>query len=422
MPAILRLKKRIMLLLCLLTGTVLLAACLLACQLSVRQITDGFDAVFEAQFSSFLRQIQNRSAIDPVELRHFEQENGVVLQIYENGAAVVPALPPISLETGELLALAEANFLKAGSFGEMAGRFTVQDGKKGSWRGEYQVVQGGARAWYGLLMLKTEAAQEQALQKARLRYAGIFLGALLALLCISYVLARMAAGPTQRAYRRQLEFTAAAGHDLRTPVAIIKSSAQLICQNPAQAPAGAEKIVQEADRLARLVDDLLMLAAGEAGRLDIKTEHVDMESLLISLYEQFTPLATQNGLSLRLLLPENILPAIKGDADRITQILSAFLSNAFEYGKDGECVELVAQTERRHLLVKVVDHGAGLKQEDKQLVFHQFYRADKSRSQKEHFGLGLSIAQKLALAQGAVVLAEDTVGGGASFVLRLKRP
>ncbi len=421
MSAILRLKNRIMLLLCLLTGAVLLAACLLAYQLTLRQIADGYDAVFEAQFSSFLRQIQNRSAIDPVELRHFEQENGVVLQIYENGTAVVPALPPFSAEKNSLLKQAETLFLKANSFGEISGRFTVQDGVKRNWQGEYQVVQSGTRAWYGLLMLKSEATKTQALQNARLRYVGIFCGALLALLCISHVLARMAAGPTQRAYRQQMEFTASAGHDLRTPVAIIKSSAQLICQNPAQALAGANKIVQEADRLARLVEDLLMLSAGEAGRLAIRLESVDMESLLISLYEQFVPLAEQNGLSLRLLLPPKNLPAAKGDADRITQILSAFLSNAFEYGKEGKRVEIVAQTGRRHILVKVADHGPGLQIEDKQLVFHQFYRADKSRGLKEHFGLGLSIAQKLALAQGAAVLAEDTEGGGACFVLRLKR-
>lgn len=83
---------------------------------------------------------------------------------------------------------------------------------------------------------------------------------------------------------------------------------------------------------------------------------------------------------------------VQGDAERISQILSAFLSNAIAYSTKNTVIEIIALAEKKHLSVKIVDHGKGIPLENQAFIFNQFYRIDQSRSKKEHFGLGLSIA------------------------------
>ena len=393
---------------------------MLACQISVRQIHDAHDTSFNDQFSNFVFQLQSRRAIDVVELYHFEQQNGVILRLYENGQPVIPALPQKGGARQGVIELAEAQISPAGAFHEVTGKLNINSPALGDWQGEYRVVSAGSRAWYGVLMLKTEQSRAADVKNMVLRYTAIFVGAFACLALISRLLAEVAAKPVQAAYQQQLEFTAAAGHDLRTPVSIIKSSAQIILKTPTEATANAHKIVNESNRLARLVNDLLMLSASEAKLLQVNVGEVDVESVLICLFEQFTPLAAQRRIKINLEFPENTLPKAKGDSERIYQILSTFIENAFEYGSLAGPVDLLALAEKRHILIKVSDHGPGISDEQKPLVFNRFYRADKSRTKKEHFGLGLSIAHQLAAVQNAAVFIEDTPGGGATFVLKLK--
>lgn len=421
MQAIPRLKNRIAVLLSALTGAILLFACLLAYQISARQINDAHTALFDSLFSSLISQVQSRHAIDVVDIHHFEQQNGVIVRLYENGQAIVPAIPQGSDARQSVIALAQQQITGPGAFNDVTGGLTVNDPAQGTWHGEYQIIPVGSRTWYGILMLKAEDAKNAEIRNTGFLYMGIFFGALLCLVIISRVLAGVAAKPVQKAYQQQLEFTTAAGHDLRSPIAIIKSSAQIIQKDAALAQKNADKIVNESDRLAHLVDDLLLLSAGEANILQMDVGEVDVESVLISLYEQFTPLAAKQDVKLELQFPEGTLPKVKGDSARIHQILAGFLENALEYGKDGKQVELSAAVSKRHVTIRTADHGTGISDAEKALVFGQFYRADKSRSKKEHFGLGLSIAQKLAANQNATVSVEDTSGGGATFILRLRR-
>lgn len=421
MQAIPRLKKRITVLLSALTGAILLFSCLLAYQISARQIIDAHNALFDSLFSSLASQVQSRHAIDVVDIHHFEQENGVVVRLYENGQAIVPAIPQGSDARQAVIALAQEQVTAQSAFSYVTGGLTVSDPAVGAWHGEYQMIPSGSRTWYGILMLKSEDAKNVEIRNIGFLYMSIFLGALLCLVIISRVLAGVAAKPVQRAYQQQLEFTTAAGHDLRSPIAVIKSSAQIMQKSPDTVTDNAQKIVKESDRLSRLVDDLLLLSAGEANVLAVDIRNVDVETVLISLYERYGPLADRQGMALELHFPENPLPNAKGDSARIHQILAGFVDNALEYGRDGKRIELSATVCKRHVSIKVADFGPGIPDAEKELAFNQFYRADKSRSKKEHFGLGLSIAQKLAASQDATVFVEDTPGGGATFILMLKR-
>ncbi len=419
MGAIIRLKRRITGLLFSVTGAILLFTLVISCQLSIEGIRATHIETFNARFTSYVSGLQSRHAVDIVGTMRFEQEHDVIIRVYDSGTALLPTIPVHGTASEELISLAEQQFSPAGGFSNIPGRLNVSTAELGEWAGEYQIVSAGS-SWYGVLMLQSQENLTVEIRAAIMLYAGILLAALVCLFLLSWFLSGVVAKPIGRAYRQQLEFTAAASHDLRTPTAIIKSSAQIILQNPETATANAEKVVRECDRLAHLLEDMLMLSAGEAGLLTIEMGEVNPETELIRLYEQFTPLVERSGLELNLDFPDASLPTVRGDKNRVYQILSAFIENALEYGKESGIIEMTAEQSGRYVLLKVRDHGPGIPDGQKHLVFNQFHQADKSRSNKEHFGLGLSIAQKLAMAQHASVWVEDTPGGGATFVLKLK--
>lgn len=108
------------------------------------------------------------------------------------------------------------------------------------------------------------------------------------------------------------------------------------------------------------------------------------------------------------------------DKARLTQLFGILLSNAMEYTPHGTPIEIAAAADKSKVIISVADHGAGISQEDKERVFTRFYRADKSRSDKAHFGLGLSVAQEIAQLHGASLTLSDTKGGGCTFEFQIK--
>ena len=176
------------------------------------------------------------------------------------------------------------------------------------------------------------------------QYAGLWAAgaAVLAVLC-RWMVSR-ALRPTAQAWRQQREFIAAAGHELRSPLAVLKASLQA-----AQDPAAAARVPQllrsaeaETDRLTRLTGDLLILAGGDAGALRAELAELPLDTFLIELYDRFAPVARAHGHTLTLDLPDAPLPAVRADAGRLEQLFAALLSNAFEYAPPGTPVELRA--------------------------------------------------------------------------------
>ena len=121
-------------------------------------------------------------------------------------------------------------------------------------------------------------------------------------------------------------------------------------------------------------------------------------------------------------MPEDFLPRVYCNDSYLYQILSILLDNAIAYGcpPDGASeITLSASFRASTVVLSVIDHGPGIPDNEKPLVFDRFYRGDKSRNKKEHFGLGLSIADKLAGHLKIVVEAGDTEGGGTTFRVKL---
>ncbi|MCD7856500.1 MAG: HAMP domain-containing histidine kinase, partial [Clostridiales bacterium] len=244
-----------------------------------------------------------------------------------------------------------------------------------------------------------------------------------AMLAVSWLLCRIATRPTERAVEEQWAFIAAASHELRSPLAVVRASLYAAGQQSDQ-PAVQSQLAladQEAARMSRLVGDLLTLTGSGVGQFSCKSAPVELETVCVRLYDLFAPQAEQKQHPFRLELPEEVLPVILSDEERLVQLLSALLSNALDHTPAGTEVVLRVQLEGGCAALSVLDHGPGIPDGEKAAVFRRFYRSEQSRTDKGHFGLGLAIAWELARQLGGQLTLEDTPGGGATFSVRLRR-
>lgn len=212
---------------------------------------------------------------------------------------------------------------------------------------------------------------------------------------------------------------AAASHELRSPLMVIQSSAQAIDTVPEKTTQFTQNIRKECTRMSHLINDMLTIASCDAGNWSIAFETVDPNTLLIELYELYEPLCLERKTPFHLVLPDDMLPGIKGDRERLSQIVTILLHNALSYNTEAKAIVLEASVLKSSLLIKVIDHGPGIPASEKELVFDRFFRSDKSRKDKQHFGLGLSIAKELAELHKGSLHVTDTLGGGSTFILKL---
>lgn len=259
--------------------------------------------------------------------------------------------------------------------------------------------------------------------------------------------------PLEETCQKQQDFVAAVSHELRSPFAVIRTTADAITANAVAADkvsgnavsadkvsVGAEGynrgltvIKDECRRGSSLIQNLLLLVTAEQKEWAVKKQDFEIDELLLNLLEIYEPLCRSKGGALLLILPQEPLPSVSADPDLCRQIFTILLDNAVAYAltdplstdadhaarnTDRYQILLRADISHGHICIRVTDHGPGIPDEEKTLIFDRFYRSDRSRNDKEHFGLGLSIAAALAKIQGLRLAAEDTEGGGSTFSLR----
>ena len=168
-----------------------------------------------------------------------------------------------------------------------------------------------------------------------------------------------------------------------------------------------------------LVNDMLTLSASDNQNFSVHPAPVELDTLLINTCEAFEPLAAEKKQSLLVTLPEDALPPCTADADRITQLLSILLHNAVSYTPEGGAIELSLIHRKNRFFLSVSDTGPGIPPEDRKKIFDRFYRAEKARSAKRHFGLGLSIASEIVKLHHGSITVSDREGGGSVFTVML---
>ncbi len=252
-------------------------------------------------------------------------------------------------------------------------------------------------------------------------YLAIWIVTLLCVSLVSRFLLKKALEPTERVMQSQKEFVASASHELKAPLAVIVANVENM-QHEAQNEGlqGNLKVIDsECMRMSRLIKDMLLLASSDAEKWTIHTSEVNVDTLLISLYEAYEPRCMKKKIKLVLDLGENLFPTITTDQERLFQLLSIYLDNALHYSPEGKEIQIRVDMSSKELTFWIVDHGIGVEEKAKPFIFDRFYCADQSHTDKSHFGLGLSIAKELArMLQGKIGM-EDTPGGGASFFFTL---
>ena len=225
----------------------------------------------------------------------------------------------------------------------------------------------------------------------------------------------------QRALSRQRAFVGDASHELRTPLAVLRGELELADRpgrSREQLAAAVRSAAAEADRLARITSDLLLLARSDEDRLSLRLEPAGLRPLLARSAELAGPRLAQAGLSCRVDAPAGLRARI--DPDWISQAVGNLLGNALRFAPRGSVIVLAARASGADLDIEVRDDGPGFPADFLPHAFERFRRPDSGRSRGDGgAGLGLAIVQAVASAHGGVAAARNIPGGGAVVTLHL---
>ncbi len=273
---------------------------------------------------------------------------------------------------------------------------------------------------YSLTVLKDMKNEDTQIVSLRLLFLTLVVIGITLLALFSFWFTKRTIAPIKESNRKQTEFIAAASHELRSPLAVLQTSVATLHYQDLLSQEHFIKIIQkECKRMGRLIDDLLLLANADAKTWSIHFVMVEVDTLLINLCEFFSPMSRLRNISLKLILPEYTVPSLYADSERLEQVLTILLDNAFSYTPEGGNITLSLSFEMHQFKLSVIDNGCGIPSEHKPHIFDRFYRADKTRHSKEHFGLGLSIAYEIIQLHHGTILLQDTPGGGCTFVIHI---
>lgn len=233
-----------------------------------------------------------------------------------------------------------------------------------------------------------------------------------------------------RLEKMRRDFVANVSHEIRTPLSMMQGYSEALLDGMATSPEESSELVQvihdESLRMGRLVKDLLDLARMEAGHTDVLKAQVDVDELLERVYRKFSVRAKERDILLELKrsAPELLLQA--ADGDKLEQVLTNLLDNAFRHTQGNKKVSVLADTivqdGKSYVEIVIQDEGAGINPDDLPFIFDRFYKADKARLRSGEpggTGLGLAIVKNIVELHHGSIHATSKLGEGTTFTLRL---
>jgi two-component system, OmpR family, phosphate regulon sensor histidine kinase PhoR len=223
----------------------------------------------------------------------------------------------------------------------------------------------------------------------------------------------------RRLERVRQDFVANVSHEFKTPLTAIRGFAETLLSGALNDPKNNRRFLEiirdHSSRLDRLTDDLLKLARIEAGKLELEFFPVGLAELIEGCAEMTLLKASRKQIALAIEVPSG-LPALRGDASLLREVLQNLLDNAVQYTAAGGRISVIASASARDAVVSVTDTGIGIPLADQERIFERFYRVDAARSREAGgTGLGLSIAKHIVEAHGGRLWVESEVGRGSQF-------
>lgn len=425
---LLQLRKKLALLYTLITGLILTAVVITLAIITIQSDNRQQESLFTNQLMTIVNKLQYDSRISQSWLASMEQDNGLIIHIEENNQTLMyPGSSPGSTKRSVLLERAREKALEesvdshippVSTSLEKSSLFTIQGDYHDTYQGTVMVFS-AKNSYFSLILLRDITAVYRRIFYLAFLFLLADIMGILCLLFANWKFVGKSLEPIRINEEKQHAFIAAASHELRSPLAVIGASADAISAAGENTEHFISNIKKECHRMSRLIQDLLLLASSKSNAWSLSKEKLDMDTLLLNLFERYEPLCLAQKIHLKLNLPDESLPAIYGDGERLSHILSIFLDNGIAYAPAESSLILQASVQKHTLTCAVIDHGPGISDEQKEHVFEYFYRSDASRKDKNHFGLGLCVAKELTRLSGGHLELTDTPGGGCTFLLRL---
>ena len=239
----------------------------------------------------------------------------------------------------------------------------------------------------------------------------IGIASFIAFLGLSFLLAGWAVKPVESAWNQQRQFVSNASHELKTPLTVILTNAELL-QQGGYAEEDREKFVSSiltmSHQMRGLVESLLELARVDNGGQNMVFSRLNYSELVTDALLPFEPVYFEKGLLLESEVAEGVF--VKGSAQHLKQVLDILLDNASKYAAPDSTVQVTLRTQGAHCLLSAANPGEEISKEDLKNIFKRFYRVDKARSMNHSYGLGLAIAEGIIHRHNGKIWAES--GGG----------
>jgi signal transduction histidine kinase len=236
-----------------------------------------------------------------------------------------------------------------------------------------------------------------------------------------WVLARQSVAPVQRSMEQMRRFVADAAHELRTPVAVLRTRAEVALQrerSSAEYVGALQALGRETERLSGIVDDLFTLTRADAGERPLHRARVQLDELVLDAVSATGALAERRGVALSVGAADEVV--LEADAALLRQLVVILLDNAIKFSERGGAVRVDLHASPSAATLTVRDTGVGIPPDELPRVFDRFYRGESARGSTSGAGLGLSIAQWIATAHRARIDVASTPGEGTAITVTFR--
>ncbi len=254
----------------------------------------------------------------------------------------------------------------------------------------------------------------QTISRMNWSYAAIYITGLIVFFAISVLLAGWAVRPVEQAWNQQRQFVADASHELKTPLTVILTNAELLREPDCEKEPFAENILTMSRQMRGLVEELLEQARVDSAKQMPERNPVDMSKLAEDAVLPFEPVYYEAGRRLDSQIQPGI--TVSGSADQLRRVVDILLDNGCKYSSPGGTVLLRLTKQQRSCMLSVTSPGVELTEQQREDIFKRFYRIDEARKMNHSYGLGLSIAKGIVERHKGKIWAQSESGYNTFYV------